>query len=357
MDYLADFRRVVAVQVSPEFDLPRGTAVQSFREMLASIPSQLPICLAENMKAFCFNDSVSDSALVERELPVPQVTAAEVLVRIHAVGVTPTEMGWYPTTHTQAGEVRRGAIPGHEFSGVVAAVGAEAGRFRVGDEVYGMNDWFAEGATAEYCLTSPASIAPKPERSSHAEAASVPISALTAWQGLYDRAKLKAGERVLIHGGSGAVGVFAIQLARRRGAQIFTTASSRHTDFLEQLGAAHVIDYKSERFEDLVDQVDVVFDAVGGETLRRSWSVLNPSGRMVTIASDGEGAQDERTKAAFFIVEPKQEQLIDIAKGLDRGELKAFVDGVLPFDQASAAYFGKVSRPTGRGKAVLAVIP
>lgn len=307
------------------------------------------------MKAFCSNDSASDPALIERELPVPQMTAADVLVQVHAAGVTSTEMGWYPTTHTKNGEARRGAVPGHEFSGVVAAVGAEAGRFRVGDEVYGMNDWFADGATAEYCVTQSACIAPKPERLSHAEVASVPIGALTAWQGLYDRAKLKAGERVLVHGGAGAVGVFAIQLAWRRGAQIFTTASKRHSDFLEQLGAAHVIDYKSELFEDFVGEVDVVFDAVGGEILRRSWSVLKPKGRMVTIASNSDGAQDERAKDAFFIVEPKQQQLIDIAKLLDRGELKTFVDGTIPFAQASDAYFGKVPRPSGRGKVVIAV--
>jgi NADPH:quinone reductase-like Zn-dependent oxidoreductase len=307
------------------------------------------------MKAFCSNDSTMAPALVERELPIPRPAAADVLVRVYAAGVTSTEMGWYPTTHTKTGEARRGAVPGHEFSGVVAAVGAQVEGFHVGDEVYGMNDWFADGATAEYCLTQPACIAPKPRSLSHAEAASVPIGALTALQGLYDRAKLKAGERVLIHGGSGAVGVFAIQLAWRRGAQVFTTASARHADFLEQLGAAHVIDYKSERFEDSVGEVDVVFDAVGGETLHRSWSVLNPGGRMVTIVSNNDGAEDERTKAAFFIVEPKQEQLADVAKLLDRGELKTFVDGVVPFAQASAAYFGKVLRQNGRGKVIVSV--
>lgn len=307
------------------------------------------------MKAFCFNDSSSEPALVSREMPVPQVTATDVLVRVHAAGVTPTEMEWYPTTHTKSGEARRSAVPGHEFSGVVVAVGAEVGGFRVGDAVYGMNDWFADGATAEYCLTQPSNIAAKPERLSHAEAASVPIGALTAWQGLYDRAKLKAGERILIHGGSGAVGVFAIQVASRCGAQIFTTASKRHTDFLEQLGAAHVIDYKSERFEDFVDEVDVVFDAVGGDIFHRSWNVLKSTGRMITIAASSEGAPDERAKEAFFIVEPKQSQLIEIAKQLDRGELKAFVDAEIPFDESSAAYFGKVSRPSGRGKVVIAI--
>ncbi|MEP6668690.1 MAG: NADP-dependent oxidoreductase [Chthoniobacter sp.] len=308
------------------------------------------------MKAFCLNDSAPEPSLIEQELPVPQPTATEVLIRVRAAGVTPTETEWYPTTHTKDGGARCHAVPGHEFSGVVAAVGAEVRGFQVGQEVYGMNDWFANGATAEYCLTQPASIAAKPQRLSHAEAASVPISALTAWQGLYDRAKLRAGERVLIHGGSGAVGVFAIQLAHRAGAQVFTTASARNADFLENLGASHVIDYKSERFEDHVGKVDVVFDAVGGETLRRSWDILQPGGRLVTIASNSEDAPDDRTKAAFFIVEPRQDQLAKIAQHLDSGELKPCVDDVVPFKKASAAYFGKLPRARERGKVVLAVV-
>ncbi|HSI11861.1 MAG TPA: NADP-dependent oxidoreductase, partial [Chthoniobacter sp.] len=207
----------------------------------------------KTMKAYCLNEDAT--ALIEREIPMPEPAATDVLIRVHAAGVTPTEIGWYPTTHTKAGATRRNPVPGHEFSGVVAAVGAEVEGFQVGDSVYGMNDWFADGATAEYCLTQPACIALKPARLTHAQAAAVPIGALTAWQGLYDRAKLKAGERVLVHGGSGAVGVFAIQLASRTGAQVFSTASAKNADFLEHLGASHVIDYKSERFEDTVGEV------------------------------------------------------------------------------------------------------
>ena len=129
---------------------------------------------------------------------------------------TPTELRWYPTTHAPDGGKRTGAIPGHEFSGIVEAVGPDVDPGHVGAEVFGMNDWFAEGATAEYCVAPSPSIAAKPYRLSHAEAASVPIGALTAWQGLFDRARLRARERVLIHGGSGAVGIFAVQLARGR---------------------------------------------------------------------------------------------------------------------------------------------
>ena len=307
----------------------------------------------KEMKAMVFNDSGDGLALVERTLPIPAPGPGEVRIRVCAAGVTPTEAQWYPTTHTRTGAPRERAVPGHEFSGVVAAIGDAVTSLRVGEEVFGMNDWFSDGATAEYCLTQPCWITAKPGGLSHAEAASVPIGALTAWQGLFDRARLQAGERVLIHGGSGAVGVFAIQLARRAGAIVFTTASARNADFLMRLGAEQVIDYHSERFEERVGKVDVVFDGVGGETLRRSWSVLAAAGRLVTIAAAGAGTADERAKAAFFIVEAKQLQLIDIARLLERGELKTWVDGALPLAEASAAYFDGAGRLRGRGKAVI----
>ncbi len=294
---------------------------------------------------------------MECEVPVPAPRANELLIRVHAAGVTPTELIWSPTTHARDGAARLDAVPGHEFSGVVAAVGHEASGFLVGQEVYGMNDWYSEGATAEYCTTLPSSVALKPARLSHVEAASVPIGALTAMQGLLDHAEVRPGERVLIHGGAGAVGVFAIQLAKRAEAQVFTTASARHAEFLTQLGADHVIDYRTERFEDVVWDLDVIFDAVGGETLKRSWAVLKPGGRMVTIAAAGESAQDERTKAAFFIVEPQHHQLAEIANLLDRGSLKTFVDGSVPLGQAADAYRGMIKRLEGRGKVVVNLAP
>jgi NADPH:quinone reductase-like Zn-dependent oxidoreductase len=308
------------------------------------------------MKAFCLNEHSSPLALDLRDRPTPEPQEGEILIRVHAAGVTPTELGWEPTTQRQDGSARHGAVPGHEFSGVVAALGAGVGGVEVGQAVYGMNDWYAEGATAEFCVTRAEWVAAKPATFTPEQAAAVPIGALTAWQGLYERAKLRAGERVLIHGGSGAVGVFAVQLARRAGARIWTTAAARHAEFLKQLGAGEVIDYRTERFEDRAGQVDVVFDAVGGETLRRSWALLAPGGRMVTIASASEGGQDERTKAAFFIVEARQSQLSEIAGLLDAGELRVVVDGIVPFADASAAYLSRIKRDTGRGKVVIRVV-
>jgi NADPH:quinone reductase-like Zn-dependent oxidoreductase len=305
------------------------------------------------MRAVRLGGSAGAPVLVESEAPVPTPHNNEVLIKVHAAGVTPAELTWYPTAHNKDGTERRGAIPGHEFSGVVAALGDSATGFSVGDEVYGMNDWFIDGATAEFCVAPASSIALKPSKLTHAEAAAVPIGALTAWQGLIGRAKLKHGERVLIHGGAGAVGVFAIQLARDLGAEIITTTSTRTLDFVAHLGALQVIDYTSEAFEEKVHDVDVVFDCVGGVTLRRSWSALRPGGRMVTIASSAETTDDQRTKGAFFIVEPNKKHLIEAARLLDEGKLRVFVDLEVPLSDAPAAYSQKLVRRLGYGKMVV----
>ena len=310
----------------------------------------------KSMNVMRFNDTPDAPALVADTAPIPQPKSGEILIRVHAAGVTPTELLWYPTTHLKDGNPRTGAIPGHEFSGVVEAVGADVEASFVGQEVYGMNDWFADGASAEYCVSTPSSVATKPSRLSHVQAATVPIGALTAWQGLFDRAKLKDGERILIHGGSGAVGLYAIQLASRAGAHVITTASARNFDFLLKLGASEVIDYHTERFDEKVDELDVIFDTVGGETLHRSWSLLKPSGRAVTIAANSEGTKDDRTEKAFFIVEPNHEELSETARLLDAGELQHFVDAIVPLAKASGAYSGKLTERKGRGKVVLSVI-
>jgi NADPH:quinone reductase-like Zn-dependent oxidoreductase len=249
----------------------------------------------------------------------------------------------------------RQPVPGHEFSGIVTALGNDVKGFNIGDEIYGMNDWFVEGATAEFCLTQPQSIALKPKSLTHELAATVPIGALTAWQGLLDRAKIQAGERVLIHGAAGAVGLFAVQLAHLQGAYVIATASERNTEFVKQLGADEVINYENSHFEQRVEKVDVVFDAVGGETLARSWSVLNQGGRMVTIAGDSESTTDQRVKDAFFIVEPNHEQLREAAKLIDVGTLKTFVGAIVPLEQASDAYAKHGSVRHGHGKVVIAV--
>lgn len=284
----------------------------------------------------------------------PQPARGELLIRVYAAGVIQTELRWYPTTHSKTGERRTGAVPGHEFSGVVAAIGQDVGSLEIGREVFGMNDWFSDGAMADFCIAPFYAVAPKPPRLSYVEAASVPISALTAWQGLFDHARLQPGERVLVHGGAGAVGTIAIQMARMHGAHVAATISAANAEFVTRLGAEQAIDYHRQRFEECVHNVDVVFDTVGGETLERSWAVLGPGGRLVTVVSSAESSADPRVKQAFFIVEPNQKELYAIADLLDSGRIQTVVDTVLPLSQAREAYTARTPGPH-RGKVVVAI--
>jgi NADPH:quinone reductase-like Zn-dependent oxidoreductase len=308
------------------------------------------------MKAMQLNHADQKPVLIATELPQPAPGEGELLIRVHAVGVTPTELNWYPSTHAKDGTPRKGAVPGHEFSGVIAALGKNTKGFEVGQDIYGMSDWFANGAIAEFCVTQPQNIAPKPLTLSHEAAATVPIGALTAWQGLFERAKMQPGERVLIQGGAGAVGLFAVQLAHQHGAHVIATASQKNLQLVAELGADEVIDYRASRFEDRSGKVDVVFDTVGGDALDRSWSVLNAGGRLVTIVSGLPDNAEQRVKDTFFIVEPSQKQLLEVARLLDAGTLKTYINAVVPFEEASNAYSGYVRGKLGYGKVVI-VIP
>jgi NADPH:quinone reductase-like Zn-dependent oxidoreductase len=302
--------------------------------------------------------AVSRSGFVELvvgEVPTPHPGDDQLLIEVKAAGVTPTELSWYPTTHTKGGTERVHAIPGHEFSGVVANVGNQVQAYAVGDEIYGMNDWFEEGATAEFCLAVPSGVTRKPARLSHAEAAAVPIAALTAWQGLFDRAKLQAGDRLLVHGGSGSVGTFVIQLAKMHGADVIATCSEKNVEFLRSLNVDEIIDYTAVRFEDVVSNVDVVFDAVGGDTLERSWPLLKPTGRAVTIAANNESSGDARVKAAFFIVNPDHKQLADLGPLLEAGYLRPFVGVTASLSKAPDAYRGTMKPSSGHGKTVISM--
>ncbi len=304
------------------------------------------------MKAIRLHARGGPEAFAYEEAPQPRPREGEVLVRVHAAGVIRTELSWGPTWTTQAGGPRPlPVIPGHEFSGEVAAQGAGVRDVAAGDLVYGLNDWYRDGAWAEYCVARAADVARKPAGVDHVHAAATPISALTAWQGLVERAGLAAGQRVLIHGAAGGVGTFAVQLAHRRGARVTGTASAANLDFVRGLGADEVIDYRAERFEDVVRDVDVVFDTVGGETLERSRGVLKPGGRLVTVAASGERTTDERVRAAYFIVEPSRTQLAEIARLIDAGALRPVVGGEFPLADALLAYRHKPAR----GKVVLRV--
>lgn len=305
------------------------------------------------MKAIRVHGKGAPPAFVYEDVPTPQPGDGEVLIRVHAAAVTPTELQWLPTWTTPSGAPRPlPIILGHEFSGEVTARGAGVSEPAVGDSVFGLNDWFRDGAQAEYCVARSGEVAAKPTSLDHVQAAAVPISALTAWQGLFDRAHLTAGQRILIHGASGGVGAFAVQLARWAEAHVIGTASAHNLDLVRGLGAERVIDYRAERFEDLVRDVDAVLDTVGGEILERSWRVLKPGGRLVTVAASEEQAESQRVKDAFFIVEAKPAQLTEIARLIDAGDLRPIVGGVFPLAQAAEAY---VFKPAN-GKVVLRIV-
>ena len=282
--------------------------------------------------------------------PVPKDN--QVLVRVYATAITPTEFDWSTTFHTPEGGRRPfPIILGHEFSGVVEAVGSDGMGVEVGDRIYGLSDWFIDGAQAEYCLTVPASIAPKPVTLEHTQAAAVPISALTAWQALIAHAHLSPGQRVLIHGAAGGVGTFAVQLARHQRAHVIATASAKNTEFVKALGANEVIDYTITPFETVVEDVDVVLDTVGGDTRNRSWGVLRKGGRLVTIAADAEGSKEQRVHDAFFIVESNRKQLVDISRLIDAGVLRPVIGAVFSMENVRQAYEQKPVR----GKNVLRI--
>jgi NADPH:quinone reductase-like Zn-dependent oxidoreductase len=279
-----------------------------------------------------------------------------VLIKVNATTVMPTEFEWFTTFSTPSGEARPFPIVmGHEFSGVVASMGSNVEGFGVGEEVYGLNDWFINGAQAEYCVVAGSALARKPKTIDHVRSAVVPISALTAWQGLFEKLRLEKGQSVLIHGASGGVGQFAVQMAHAHGARVVATASGANMDFVRLLGAEQVIDHRASRFEDLVTGVDAVFDAVGGEILKRSWSVLKPGGRLVTIATNSVSDTEQRVRDAFFIVRADGRQLGQIAGMIDAGEIRVFVAGIFPLSETAKAY-SPGSKGRLPGKIVIRVV-
>lgn len=302
------------------------------------------------MKALFLTASGGPEALRVADAPAPNPSAGEIMVRVHAAAVTRAELKWKATSRTREGFPRPYPfIPGHEFSGEVSAVGPEVYDVRLGDTVFGMSEWSADGAQAQFCLARAEDIAIKPATLDHRIAASVPISALTAWQGLMEHCQLAPGESVLVHGAAGSVGHFAVQIARWRGAHVAGTVSSHNVEFAAALGAELVVDRGTHRFEDLVGSVDVVFDTVGGDILARSWSVLRPGGRLVTTASSSQISSEQRVKDAHFLVEPNREQLTRIARMIEAEALRPVVDSVFALADARRAY----ERKPVRGKVVL----
>jgi NADPH:quinone reductase-like Zn-dependent oxidoreductase len=245
----------------------------------------------------------------------------------------------------------------HDMAGVTRAAHA-CGALTLWDLAHsaGAVEVDLNGADADFVAVQADELAPKPATATHAEAAAVPLSALTAWQALFDQGDLDPGHRVLVHGGGGGVGSFAVQLARWRGAHVTATSSARDADFVRGLGADDVIDYRSQRFEDMVADVDLVFDTVGGDTWERSWDVLGPRGRLVSIAvpRPPERATDDGRRAIWFIVKQDREQLLEIGGLIDAGHLRPIVSAELPLARGQEVY-GPTGIRSGPGKVVLLV--
>ena len=315
----------------------------------------------ESMKAIRLHGRGGPEQLVFEDSPTPALAAGDALVRVHACSITRAELTWPPVHTASDGSTRPFIIPGHEVSGVVEEIAPGVADVKVGDEVYALIDFDRVGGAAEYVAVRSTETAPKPSSLSHVEAAAVPLAGLTAWQALYVHARLSKGQRVLIHGAAGGVGTYAIQFARLAGARVIGTARAKDEKLLRELGADEVIDYTTTRFENEISDVDVVFDAIGGDTLERSWRVLRPGGILVTIASSEED-QPVHEKAAefgvrglFFIVRPDRGQLIEIARLIDGGEVRAIIASVFPLSRARDAFSEGLGggRP---GKVVLQVV-
>lgn len=308
------------------------------------------------MKAIRIHQRGGADDLVYEDAPRPQVPPGYALVRVFATGITPTELTWGETYENCEGTPRLPSIPGHEVAGVVEEINGQDSGIKVGDSVYGLTEFCRDGSAAEYVAVRAADLAPKPRTLDYAEAAAVPLSALTAWQALVVRGGLSKGQRVLIHGAAGGVGTYAVQLAHLYGAHVIATASLRNAPFLHDLGADEVVDYASNRFEDKIKDVDVVLDAIGGDTLERSWGVLRRGGVLVTLTASlpPEKPAQYGVRGIFFIVTPSREQLTKIGALIDSGSLKVIIQKILSLDRAREAFLQALSGHN-RGKIVLRV--
>ncbi|MCX5194215.1 NADP-dependent oxidoreductase [Streptomyces sp. NBC_00249] len=302
------------------------------------------------MRAVVVNEWGGPEVLAETEIERPEPGLNEILVRVHAAGVNPVD--W--KTRATGGLITWGETPivGWDVSGTVEAVGPGVTLYRAGDEVYGMPHFPRQaGGYAEYVVGPARHFARKPAALDHVGAAALPLAALTAWQALVDTAGVSAGQRVLVHAAAGGVGHLAVQIAKARGAYVIGTASAGKHELLRELGADEVIDYRSTDFEDVVTDVDVVLDGLGGEHGQRSLKVLKPGGHLVTLPSPDDvpavGTQDVHT--GWTLVEPDYRGLVEIAALVDGGKLRPVIDTVLPLERAAEAHeIGERGRTTGK---------
>ena len=295
------------------------------------------------MKAIRTHEPTGISGLVFEDAPDPKPMFCEVLVKVAACGITHNELDW-PIWTCRAGHQRTSVIPGHEVSGVVAALGFGTAGIAVGDEVFGLTDQLRDGAAAEYVAVEARNVAPKPRTVDHVHAAALPRAGLTAWQALFDHGKLAKGQTVVIHGAGGAVGSMAVQLARWAGAEVIGTGRSHSRPLVMDLGADRYVALDAERLEDVAGQADLVFDTIGGEVLARSPALLKPAGTLVTVKADSPlPATRDDIRTLVFIQESSRAQLIELARLVDHGHLRPQVGAVYPLARAVEAYSAKAA--------------
>ncbi|MBP1822153.1 NADP-dependent oxidoreductase [Mycobacterium sp. OAE908] len=284
------------------------------------------------------------------DVPYPHAAENDVIVRVHAAGFTPGELEWPATWTDRAGRDRTPTVPGHELSGVVVELGYGTTGLTIGQRVFGLTDWCRDGSLAEYTAVEARNLVPLAADIDHTVAAALPISGLTAWQGLFVHAGLTAGQTVLVHGAAGGVGSIVVQLALEVGAHVIGTGRSEDRDVVLGLGAQAFVDLGADPLED-VGQVDVVFDVIGSEILERSTALVRPGGTLVTIAAPPK-VHPEEGRAVFFVVEPDRTQLAGLAERLRDGRLKPIISSVRPLAETVDAFSRRRRAP---GKTVIQV--
>jgi NADPH:quinone reductase-like Zn-dependent oxidoreductase len=293
--------------------------------------------------------------LVAERAPVPVPATGEVLVEVHAAAITFDELTW-EETWTRDGVSRTPVIPSHEVSGVVAEIAPGVTAFKPGDEVYGLIRFDRDGAAAEFVTVPAADLAAKPSSVSHACAAALPLAGLTALQALVDHAAVRPGDAVLVHGGAGGVGALTIQLAAILGAHVTATIRSNAGELVRGFGAERVVDVRTDAFDEghsaYEPRYDVVIDTVGGDMLDRSFRVLHPGGRLITLsAPPPPGKADEYgVVATFFVVTPNRDQLTELAELVDCGRLHVQIAETFPLENGREAFESgrRPNRPAGK---------
>jgi NADPH:quinone reductase-like Zn-dependent oxidoreductase len=298
------------------------------------------------MKAIVVTDQAAGMAGMKlSERPEPQAAINDVVVRIHASGFVPTELTWPSTWTDRRGQNRTPSIPGHELAGVVTALGYGTTGLSVGQRVFGLADWYRDGTLAEHLAIEARNLAPLPGDVDFTVGASLPISGLTAWQGLFDHGRLRAGQSVVAHGAAGAVGSMVTQLAREAGAYVIGTGRAADRQKALDFGAREFVDLAGDALED-VGKVDLVFDVIGGDIGKRSARLIRPGGMLVSVVGPSE-ARPADGLALDFVVESDRAQLGEIVQRVRDGRLRTNIGIVAPLDTA-VAVFNATERRAGK---------